>query len=124
MQLTALLSQARTARPHSRIELRDPIALYGTRAIAEVAPWVGDPQLCAFAVRVIVLAGQQGERDAALRALRAARRKVPEASREDLEWAIGTLQPAKPPVARAPRQSQRSGARVQPAIHRYGGTNR
>lgn len=124
MQLTALLSQARTARPQTRIELRDSIAFFGSRAITEVAPWIVDPKLGAFAIRVILRAGQQGERDAALLALRAARRHISEASRHDLDWAIGTLQPAKQPVARTPRQPQRSAARIQSAVHRYGGTGR
>lgn len=99
MHLAALLTQARSAKAHNRIALRDPIALYGKRAIDEVAPWVGDRRLSAFAIRVILRAGQQGERETGLRAFRAARRIVPDASRDDLEWAIHTLQPPRVAVA-------------------------
>lgn len=122
MQLAALLTQARTVKPHNRIALRDPIAQYGKRAIDSVAPWVGDRLLSAFAIRVIVRAGQDGERETGLRTLRAARRIVPDGSREDLEWAIGVLQPPKLAVARrAPRPQRRSARPAATLIRRYGG---
>ncbi len=121
MQLAALLTQARTVKPHNRIALRDPIAQYGKRAIDGVAPWVGDRLLSAFAIRVIVRAGQRGERETGLRTLRAARRIVPDGSREDLKWAIGALQPPKlAGVPRAPQPQQRSAKPVTTVIHRSG----
>lgn len=121
MQLATLLTQARTVKPHNRIALRDPIAQYGKRAIDGVAPWVGDRQLSAFAIRVIVRAGLQGERETGLRTLRAARRIVPDGSREDLKWAIGALQPPKVAAARPTQAHQRSDTLVTTLIRRYGG---
>lgn len=122
MQLAALLTQARTVRPHNRIALRDPIAQYGKRAIDGVAPWVGDRRLSAFAIRVIVRAGLQGERETGLRTLRAARRIVRDDTRADLEWAIGALQRPKLAAAARPPQPQQHSARpVTTVIRRYGG---
>lgn len=120
MQLTALLSEARSALPRTRIELRDPIARFGQRAIAEVAPWIADPKLGAFAIRVILRAGQEGDPGAALRALRGARRTIAESRRDDLEWAIRCLQPTKAPTPRATRQPPRSASRTPSDAHRYG----
>jgi len=121
MQLAALLTQARTVRPHNRIALRDPIAQYGKRAIDGVAPWVGDRRLSAFAIRVIVCAGLQGERETGLRTLRAARRIVRDDTRADLEWAIGALQPPKLAAPHPAQAHRRSATPVTTIVRRYGG---
>lgn len=119
MQLTALLAQARSARPGRRIELRDPIANFGRRAVDEMSGWIDDPKLGAFAIRVVVRAGQEGERPAALRALRAALRRTDVGHRSDLDWAIASLQPPKSTAARTRRQAVIQPPRTSALGHRY-----
>lgn len=91
MQLTSLLEEAQGAAPDRRILFRDQIAPFGTRAIEGVQPWLTNDVLAAFAVRVILRVGQQGERVAAAKALRAARRRVPPRVLGDVEWALTSL---------------------------------
>lgn len=119
MQLTALLNQARSARPDRRIELRDPIASFGRRAIDEMCGWIDDPRLGAFAVRVVVRAGQHGERPAALRALRAARQRTDVDHHSDLDWAMASLQPPKSTATRTRRQTVVQSPRAAVSAHRY-----
>jgi hypothetical protein len=101
MQLSILLTEAHDATPNHRIEWRDPIAAFGGRAIEGVQPWLDDPTLAAFAIRVIERAGEQGQGEAAARVLRAARRVVPAHLQGDLDWALGRLRvvmrPSSPP---------------------------
>jgi hypothetical protein len=120
MQLASLLEEARGAPPDRRILWRDQIAPFGKRAIEGVEPWLTNGVLAAFAVRVILRVGQQGEREAAAKALRAARRRVPDRVQGDVEWALAALRlaarqaaaaekvPPELPVTPAP------AARVQP----------
>ncbi len=91
MQLAVLLEEAQGAAPDRRILFRDQIAPFGTRAIEGVEPWLTSEVLAAFAVRVIHRVGQQGERVAAAKALRAARRRVPARVLGDVEWALASL---------------------------------
>ena len=91
MQLTGLLEDARRAAPDSRILLRDPIAAFGPRALAGVTPWLEDPVLSAFAVRVILRVGEQGDPATAASLLRRARTQVPEGVRGDVSWALERL---------------------------------
>ena len=91
MQLAVLLEEAQGAAPDRRILFRDQIAPFGTRAIEGVQPWLTNEVLAAFAVRVIHRVGQQGERVAAAKALRAARRSVPAQVLGDVEWALASL---------------------------------
>jgi hypothetical protein len=51
--LDALLAEAQTADPLTRIEYRDPIAAHGEQAIDAMTDWLGDPRLAAFAIRVL-----------------------------------------------------------------------
>jgi hypothetical protein len=51
--LLDLLEQAREADLLSRIEWRDPIAEFGTKAIQAIRPWLADPSTVSFAIRVI-----------------------------------------------------------------------
>ena len=97
MELAELLEDARTAAPGRRIELRDPIAAYGVPAIQAVQPWLQDDRLAGFAVRVIERAGVDGERATATTVLRAARTKVPENVRTDVDWALERLKTAQRP---------------------------
>jgi hypothetical protein len=101
MQLTSLLEEAQGAAPDRRILFRDQIAPFGTRAIEGVEPWLTSELLAAFAVRVILRVGQQGERLAAAKALRAARRRVPPRVLGDVEWALTSLRLAAKEAADA-----------------------
>jgi|GEM_PF-1159931 hypothetical protein len=91
MQLASLLEEAQGASPDRRILFRDQIAPFGKRAIDGVEPWLTSGVLAAFAVRVILRVGQQGEREAAAKTLRAARRRVPAQVQGDVDWALAAL---------------------------------
>jgi hypothetical protein len=91
MRLALLLEEARSAGPGQRIEWRDPIASYGERAIVAVKPWLEDPIMAAFAIRVIERVGEQGRAEVAIRVLDAARRRAPARLSGDLDWAIRRL---------------------------------
>jgi hypothetical protein len=86
--LSGLLAGAEDAGPADRIEWRDRIAAFGAPAINAVTPWLADPRLAAFAIRVIERAGRDGEREAAVVALRGARRRVDPRVRPDLDRAL------------------------------------
>jgi hypothetical protein len=101
MQLASLLQEAQGAPPDRRILWRDQIAPFGKRAIEGVEPWLTSTLLAAFAVRVILRVGQQGERDAAAKALRSARRRVPARVQGDVEWALASLRLAAREAAAA-----------------------
>jgi hypothetical protein len=104
MNLASLLEEARTASPDRRIEWRDRIAAHGAEAIAAIRPWLADPALAGFAIRVIERAGLAGERTLAARILRAARSGVSPAIAADIAWALqqlrATPQRAKPAAPR------------------------
>jgi len=91
VQLVSLLEEAQGASPDHRILWRDRIAPFGTRAIDGVEPWLTNGVLAAFAVRVILRVGQQGEPKAAAKVLRSARRRVPPQVQGDVEWALAAL---------------------------------
>jgi hypothetical protein len=105
MELDALVKQAQAAPPMKRIDWRDPIAAHGTRAIAAVQPWLTDPALAAFAVRVIERVGADDHATEAVQVLRGARSNVPPFVRTDVDWALRHLrvEPAGA-NARTPRQ--------------------
>ena len=104
--LTELIATATAADPADRIQWRDPIAAYGAPAIEAVTPWLKDPTMAAFAIRVIVRIGTDGERDLAISTLRTARRRFDTQLRADADWALGALKvvPASGPstVSRTP----------------------
>jgi hypothetical protein len=66
------LEAAHSAPASARIDHRDRLAAHGPAAIEALIPWLTDPTLCWFAVRVIWKAGQLGARDRAIRVLREA----------------------------------------------------
>jgi len=101
MQLASLLEEAQGASPDCRILWRDRIAPFGKRAIDGVEPWLTSGVLAAFAVRVILRVGQQGESEAAAKVLRSARRRVPPQVRGDVEWALAALRLAARQAAAA-----------------------
>lgn len=98
MELVALLQAAETASPLRRIEWRDRIAAYGARAIEGVRPWLADPALAAFAVRVIERAGTNGEAALATQILRSARAIVSPAVAGDIDWALQRLRRRTSPI--------------------------
>ena len=102
MELAPLLEEAKAASPTTRIQWRDRIAAYGSRAIDGVVPWLADPVLAAFAVRVIAVVGANGDPAHATEVLRFARHKVPAPVKEDVDWALRRLRPSPtpPPAAR------------------------
>jgi hypothetical protein len=101
MQLASLLEEAQVASPDRRILWRDQIAPFGKRAIDGVEPWLTSGVLAAFAVRVILRVGQQGEREAAAKVLRSARRRVPPQVKGDVDWALAALRLAARQAAAA-----------------------
>jgi hypothetical protein len=94
--LAGLLADAKGADPSHRIDLRDSIAAHGAAAIEAVSPWLRDPVLAAFAIRVIARAGLDGEREVAQATLRHARRRLDPRLRADADWALGVLRPSPP----------------------------
>jgi len=111
MELTTLLESARTAAPDHRIDWRDRIAAHGADAIAGVQPWLVDQSLAAFAVRVIELAGVNGEAPLAAKVLRAARTRVPPTVSGDVDWALERLKASQRPTSTA---TPKAAAPVRP----------
>jgi hypothetical protein len=105
MQLAGLLEEAQGATPGRRILWRDRIAPFGRRAIEGVEPWLANEVLAAFAVRVILRVGQQGETKAAAQVLRSARRRVPAPVQGDVEWALAALRLAARQAVAAEKSS-------------------
>lgn len=100
-ELRGLLASAEVAGPVHRIDWRDPIAAYGRPAIDAIAPWLVQPTLAAFAIRVIERVGHDGEQEVATAVLRGARRSIDAHVRPDLDWAIQHLRAlADPRVTR------------------------
>jgi hypothetical protein len=111
--LATLLVDARQADPAHRIDLRDPIAAHGAAAIEAVGPWLKEPTLAAFAIRVIARAGQEGEREIALATLRGARRRLDPRLRADVDWALGVLKLEKAPEPVTARPASQAAPRVE-----------
>lgn len=86
-----LLDKAREASPSDRIVFRDPIAAFGPEAITAVRPWVDDPKLGAFAVRVIEKTATGPARTAALAALAEARAGATGIIHKDIDDALARL---------------------------------
>jgi hypothetical protein len=74
--LHRLLEAAAAADPLDRIGYRDRIAAFGPAAIEAVAPWLEDPRLGAFAVRVITVVADAGDAAHAADVLRSARARI------------------------------------------------
>jgi hypothetical protein len=100
--LASLLQAAAEAAPDRRIEFRDRIAAHGEAAIKSVSPWLADPALGAFAVRVIRKAVDADTLPVALACLRSAKTSAGSGGvTRDIEEAIKALRPpARRPQAR------------------------
>jgi hypothetical protein len=111
--LAALLVDARGADPAHRIDWRDPIAAHGAAAIEAVSPWLKDPHLAAFAIRVITRAGLDGQREVAQAALRQARRRLDPRLRADADWALGVLKAERVAVPLPVKLAVAAPARIE-----------
>lgn len=89
-QLAVVLAQAAAASPGERIALRDQLASHGPAAISAVTPWLDDPRLAAFAVRVITKAGA-GSLPQAIDVLMAHRPIATSSIRADIDFALEQL---------------------------------
>jgi hypothetical protein len=114
MELSRLLDEARSAPSAARIELRDPIAAHGIKAIDALKPWLVDESMAAFAVRVL---GRIGVAEpgsplaaAAATALRGARKRVTPVILADIEWELGQIRAAN--VAQAKEGAARPAPKV------------
>ncbi len=118
--LAALLADARDADPAHRIDLRDPIAAHGAAAIEAMTPWLKDPALAAFAIRVIARAGLDGQREAAQAVLRPARRRVDPRLRADVDWALGVLRLERPAAPAPVKRPLGAPARAESPLYSGG----
>lgn len=106
--LAELVVLARSASGGDRIQYRDQIARHSVAAIDAVSPWLADPVLCRFALRVIWRVGDLGDRDAAVLVLRdALDDPTVAADRDDLAFHLERLgyriqQPPSSPRGPAP----------------------
>ncbi|MEX1173904.1 MAG: hypothetical protein WEG56_15015 [Chloroflexota bacterium] len=110
--LDDLVAAARRSSPANRIQWRDPIAAHGRAGIDAVAPWLAEPVLAAFAIRVILRAGMEGQRDGATAALRRARRTMSPVLRADVDWALRQLRVSAQPATVAPAPVRVAAARA------------
>ena len=93
--LDEALAGARAADRTTRIEWRNRIARHRAAAIEAVSTWVADPELGAFAVRVIEATASFDDSEAAVAALASVLRVAPTAPiRRDIETALARLRPA------------------------------
>jgi len=91
LSLDEAVMGAAEAPPSIRIEYRDQIARHGVAGIVRVTPWLTDPKMAAFAVRVIARAAEFGAADDARRALLGAIGSLVEPARSDAASALETL---------------------------------
>lgn len=91
LSLDDAVRAATHASPEIRIDYRDPIAKHGAAAIDRVAPWLSDPRLAAFAIRVIARAGELGSQDHARRTLQANLVAIAEPALSDARSALVKL---------------------------------
>lgn len=107
--LGKLLDTARQASRADRISWRDPIAEHGSRAIPEMRRWIGDPELGAFAVRVLEkVAERPADRHAATAALRSSDTAADTPVGRDVAEALARLGHRQSTTTRS------TGGRVQP----------
>jgi hypothetical protein len=110
LSLDDAMMGAAEAPPSIRIEFRDPIAQYGVAGIARVMPWLSDPKLSAFAVRVIARAADFDAAAEARRVLQGALAVLTGPARSD---AVDALQKLGGPT-RAPRIAPSRSAAAEP----------
>ena len=92
LSLSEALVGATEAPPDRRIEYRDAIARHGHAGIDAVEPWILDPVMFRFAVRVIVRAGDFGFAEDARSSLRRfSRDPIPPDVLAEVDWGLGQL---------------------------------
>lgn len=91
LSLDEAIMGAAEAPPSVRIEYRDPIARFGSAGIERAAPWLTDPKMSAFAVRVVARAADFGAATDARKVLQAALLILHEPARSDALLALGKL---------------------------------
>jgi hypothetical protein len=106
LSLDDAIMGAAEAPPSIRIEFRDPIARYGVAGIARVMPWLTDPKLSVFAVRVIARAADFDAAAEARRVLQGALPGLTGSARSDAVDALQRLGGS----TRAPRIASSSSA--------------
>ncbi len=105
------LLRASEAPPATRIDFRDPIARYGDVGIAAVRPWLRHPDLAAFAIRVIVRAGEMGATPTAVHVLAVeSKTAMNEVVLRDLREGLDRLGARRAPVRKAAVTSGRRAA--------------
>ena len=102
LSLDQLLIGAAESPPSSRIDFRDPIARHGSVAVSRIAPWLADPALAAFAIRVIQRAAEFGGQADAVRVLRDAMSFLTGPAHTDAQVALGELGVRPRPKASRP----------------------
>jgi len=105
------ISGALAADKRTRIEWRDRIAKHGAAAIDAVLEWTRDPEMGAFAVRVVEAAGSFGARQEALDALASIRSAgASSIIRDDAQQALSRLNPPGRRPSATTKPSGRTGA--------------
>ncbi len=109
VSLADALVGAQRADRLTRIDWRDRIAAHGPDAIEAVSRWVSDPELAAFAVRVIEATAKFGHHDDAVDALLSVARLAPNATiGGDIQQALDHLRPQSGPGGKSkpPRRAR------------------
>jgi hypothetical protein len=117
--LDQLIAEAGQADLSTRINYRDGIAAYGEMAIPVMSAWITDPELGAFAVRVL----QRIAQDASLRArvirvlANADRQSLSPGVARDVDAALAALRPTGPrPTSRSGPNTSRTKHYVPPVL--------
>ena len=95
---------AAEAPPLVRIQYRDSIARHGSAGIDRVTPWLADPKMSAFAVRVVARAADFGAAEEARMALQAALSVLIGPSLADAWLALEKLGGARPRTPNRPKE--------------------
>jgi len=116
VDLDLLLEAASDADPGVRIELRDPIARHGARAVPHLRAWLGDPRLSAFAVRTLEkIAEDPANRHPVLEAFRSLdSRVVSEVVVRDVADALARINGKVPHTSGARTPARREPAEAWP----------
>jgi hypothetical protein len=116
LSLGEAMIAAAEAPPTVRIEFRDAIARHGDPGVHAVEPWLDDPEMRRFAVRVIVRAAELGVAPEAKSILRRALgRPIDATANDEIAWGLAAV--GGPPGVARPTRKSRSNAqpRLSPA---------
>lgn len=96
LSLDDAMQEAGEASPELRIEFRDALAKYGDDAVDRVAPWLADPKMAAFAIRVIARAAELGSAGRAQNVLQASLATLGEPALSDARAALSKIGGTRP----------------------------